>query len=876
MVYGKKMRFRFVLIMMLLRPGGVPGAELRLRSGERIRGEVEALGSQEILIRPLWSRDRVTVPLEALSTAVWPEDSPTAGPGDTEFWFRNGDRFTGVWEGLQGDILMVKTPWGQRVRIQKEAMAEIRSASVAGQTLMREPSQGTPWVFRDPRATGVRPEIEAGVLRLHAASGVTARTALPPLPSRFVFEVEARPQTEFFMYTMNLMGRGLNTRGPGNINLQVNSHGITVSTEGHEHGDSRAWRDRMPESALSEQRFTLWVDLDNEVLVVDLNEVRLATLKLPGASERIGERDRSFSVQVQAGDRDMEFSGIRLRQRAGNQLPRSFGGARADRDQVFMLDGRRIEGALRSAGEDEVRIHSGRDVQVLPRSEVAAVVFGPGEIRSGNSPCGLSVRTRVAPGRVTVRPTDTAGPQLLGRVQGWMDEAQIPFTALFRLENLSDTDDGLRTGADEIHLLNGDRIFGTLESLEGNTFQLRRPGGEPPVRIPGAYVGQIRRHEGPVQVERSADVRLEYVNGDRLSGRFLGMDAERVVVETVWGQHLRSRRDAVQRIVRIPAGRDLLWRGPGDLQEWTLQTFGPSVRSPAQAGGTIALSGMRSAARGMPPVPDRFEIVLKMRMEGGFGDFRADFFAAGTPESPLGGLSVYNRGTQIEVAGSFPSEGQTIYLREEAAALMASHRRDIRLIGDLGRGEVWLEFNGTALGRWMLSDPGALRMQPERLMQIQVRSPFLTLYLEDLLFSRFPHVLPGPEDRKRDGLGGDVILFSNGDRLSAEITGGHSGEVKVQTEEQHLSLPLSRLQSITLNPDSMRLPRRSARDIRVFHAGTKDRLTFALHTLDGETITGRGDLWLEDLHLPRSSFRVAVMNVHTPVRFDEAVEKESE
>lgn len=872
------MRLISVLLMWCcLVPVRVPGAEARFRSGERVRGEVVALGAEGLRIRPRWSLEPVTTELAEIEQVLLP---PAAGfplrAGGSDVRFRTGDRVEGDWLEMSDDVLILKTSWGQRVRVRREAVREIRFSNDSDRVLMRGPSHGSEWHFRDPMGTGGAGAETGNPFIFHAVSGMSARTALPKLPIRFVFEVDVRPSEPNFLYRLNLFGLGDNTRGPGNVNLEVNHRMLAVSGEGRDLAETVTWRDRLPEVAAAEQRFVFWVDLESETVEVDLNDERMLTLKLPEASTLIGAEDRMFSFQAQGGDGQIELLGLRLREHRSTLAPRRSGFTRSDLDRIYLWDGRRVEGRLLSFGSETLRVLEGRDVLVLSRDRVAAVVFAdsPADVKPGSD---LSVRVRTLDyrGRLTLRPVNGDGDSVRGGVSGWLDEAVIPFSNLVRMETVSSGKPERFRGRDEMHLLNGDLIFGEVSGLDGTTLQFLRGERSDPLRIPAAYVGHIRRSGGAEAVERDADTRLDYVNGDRLSGRFVWMDEAEVVLKTAWGQTVRSRREFIRRMVSVPSGRALLWRGPGRLEDWHVQVSGPVVTEESQVGSSVVIPGIRGIVRSMPPMPDRFEIRIHMRAEGGPGDFTVELFAMGSVDVPLGGLHFFSQGPRLHGAGTFAGFQNTVYFRKNLGTALDSGRRDLRVLADLRREEMMLVFNGEVIGPWRIQHPSEMRMQPERLMRITSRSPFQRLWVEDIVFAAHPHAFSGEGVLEIEGGAGDRVLFSNGDVLVTSVSDGEGEALNLQIEGETLRVPRSRIQSIDFHQDSVRFPRRTARDTRVWHAGTRDRLTVSLSEYDGAVFRGRGDPWLEDLHLPQSSFRVAEFNVHTSIRFDERIEGNS-
>lgn len=869
---------RFLLILFLQIPGGSPGTEVSLKSGERIQGHLEVLRSESFTLRPRWSGGEVTVPLKALDQMLWPErELRLASAGEVEVLFRSGDRLSAEWLEMDNRILTLRTAWGQTVRVNRGAVAEIHPGHAIGPVRLQGPSPEQAWTFRDPRGAGLAPGSGSGPFSLYAMSGMSAQLELPELPKRFVFEADIRPGEQAFMYRMNLMGRRNNTRGPGNINLQVTHQGLILTAEGRERADAVTWRDRLPDTARTEQRFALWVDLQRETVEVDLNEERLLTLKLPGGSERIGDADRSFSIQMQSGDGEIELAGIRLRERLSTFAPNRPGSVRADRDQVYLLDGKRLTGRVISGGPEQLRVLEGRDVQTVPVHRVASVVFAAGpENEMPDSEERVRIRTLDFRGQLSLRPSNAEPGVLRGFVPGWLDEAVIPFSALLQIGGMSGGESIPSPKRDQVHLLNGDRVDGVILGMEGTRLMLEKESTGERVSIPAAYVGHIRRLGERMAIDRRSDVRLDYVNGDRLSGRLLGIGEASVELETSWGQRVRSRRNMIRRMEFIPSGPALIWRGPGLLSDWHVEEIGPLTGTVEQAGSALLIPGVRAVSRGMPPLPERFEIQLRMRSEGGRGDFTVQLFSIGSLDLPVGGLHFYSRGVRLEGVENAFGHGQSVHFRHHTGDLREAGRRDFRVIGDLRRGEMLVEFNGEWIGPWKITDPAAMRMQPERIMKITARSPFQRLWVEEILFAAYPYDFPVEREGDAGGGFGDRVLFANGDVLWTTVLDGEGDSVRLLAEGETLQVPRQRIQSIAFDAQTLSLPRRTSRDMRLHHAGTRDRLTVSLRNFDGSVFRGGGDLWLEDLHLPHSAFRVAVFNIHTKVRRDARIEGESE
>jgi hypothetical protein len=873
MVYGWRMWFRFALVMILLRPDGAPGAEARLRDGERVRGEMVSLGEAGLVIHPRWSRDPLRLESDRLAWLAPGGNRPDRGEiSENEVRFWNGDRIAAENLSLADDLLVLRTSWGQTVRIRKEAVSEIHFSDPGERVRMQGPGGGMVWQFQDPRGTGLAPGAAGEPFVFFAASGITARTELPALPPRFAFEVDVRPRDVPYSYRMNLFGQGNNTRGPGNINVQVTQNVLSISGEARDRAESVTWRDRLPDGARSEHRFVFWVDLVAETVEVDLNEECLLTLKLPEAASLTGAEDRSFSFQPQAGNGRIELMGLRLRERSAVSPPLQAGRAGAGRDRVYLRGGRRLEGRVFLLSSRNLRVREGRDIQVVSRDQVLLVRFAANRDRGeGLAENCFRMRTGDYRGRVSLLPSGDDLDAVRGSVRGWLDPVVIPFRDIHRMEAADKTFTLPARGRDAVHLLNGDVVFGDLLPMRGTDLVLRYGDGEEFLRIPAAYVGQVRRRNEPFQMDRSADVLLEYVNGDRLSGRFVRMDEDEVVVETAWGQEIRSRRPYVRSLHWQPSGRELIWRGPGRLEDWHVTVSGPVVDEPEQAGGTLVLPGIRGMTRGMPPMPDRFEILIRMHTAGGQGDFTVEFFKQGTPDAPVGGLHIFTQGITLQGRGIFGGRNDLYFQQNVRPALMSSDR-DLRILADLRERRMVVVFNGDVIGPWLIPEAEDLRKQPERMMRILARSPFQALRVEEIRFAAYPHAFPGAADADMN-LPGDRVRFSNGDVLRARLIDGEGMHYRLEIRGEPLEVPRSRIESARFNTDPLIFPRRRARDTRFYAAGSRDRLTGALTGFDGEIFTVEGDLWLENLQLPRSSFTVADFNIHAPVRFDDRIER---
>ncbi len=143
-----------------------------------------------------------------------------------------------------------------------------------------------------------------------------------------------------------------------------------------------------------------------------------------------------------------------------------------------------------------------------------------------------------------------------------------------------------RTGlGDALVFRNGDRLFGTLQSIDPqNGIRWQRPDVAQRIDLGFAGVAEIQLSERPepkTGVVRTCEIRL--VNGDVLAGNLISCDAEKAVLETWYAGQIQLPRQRLRLIRPLPPSLPAIYTGPAGLEGWTLgKIANPAAGEPGQ------------------------------------------------------------------------------------------------------------------------------------------------------------------------------------------------------------------------------------------------------------------------------------------------------
>lgn len=538
--------------------------EVTLRGGDRLSGEVVAASPDALRLRPYWAEEAFELPFSELSQFVRP--GPAADPLESFLivHFKSGDRILARdLTGQDGDMLRITTRTDQVLELKKEELHAVRfydQERLWAQPVSADPSFPT---------SGGRARLETG--------GPGYQTTPVTCSDSFLVEVDLQVPDGDYQMQLQFFDDP-DRQNLSRLVVELSERRISaawfrsVVNQGFR---VESWQADQPVRD-SHLYLRLFADMKNNRYTLFLNDQLIKSWEV----EHLGTLLRGASAPIQlratSGMDPIRLNALRVLGWKGEPVPPAFlRPARGKETVLILADGSELKGTVREIGPESIRIQpagtSGE--RVVARSEVFEMVFPE---RTNLKPAPRSTNTVKLSldhpeESMSATRMEIEGGVLRARVEWAEDPLTLPLAAVRGAEYPSGERDTARetnvqTDSHSLRLLNGDELSGRYLGQEAAWLLFQTTWKTAPLRIHGKYVERLRfAHRKPPSGE-GWNVTLG--NGDVLSGRLLGKTETDIEVETEWSDRLRIRIPQVKSLHRRVPGEQLLERGPSSMDDW--------------------------------------------------------------------------------------------------------------------------------------------------------------------------------------------------------------------------------------------------------------------------------------------------------------------
>lgn len=547
---------------------------LALREGDALSGNPVSVSADTLRIQPYWAGEEVEIPVSELSHYLQPGPASEPLESFSILHLKSGDTLLArdVSRHEEGD-LQITTLWDQALTVHMERLRAIRFYD--RQRLWAQPVVPADHSF---------PSL-AGRTQLHTG-GPLYQTLPLAYPDSFVVEIDLQVPGDDFQVQIQLFGD--ETRNNlGRVVLELSERRIStawfrrVENQGFR---VESWQAGNPTTNsrfclrlfadMNENRYSLYLD---DHFIKAWNVEHMGTL-LRGSETPI-------LIRSTAGIEPVWLNALRVLRWRGEPAPPAFLSPAPGSETVLTLaDGQQVRGRLHDMDAEVIRFQSdgSSDAVSYERAEVVGVVFPDAAEKRDRSPSPEAPRffTNHAYERIQVEQADIHQGTLRAKTEWTDDELAVPLDRV----QLLDFQPGNRRGRPEessrnhphqLRLLNGDQLTGTYLGQEAE-WVIFQPGWQTtPLRIHGKFVDRLSFGFRPPPSEGGWTLLLS--NGDTFSGRLMEKSASELWLETEWSTRLRIRMPQVVNLWKRPPGEFLLERGPTSMDDWVYSNRRESV-----------------------------------------------------------------------------------------------------------------------------------------------------------------------------------------------------------------------------------------------------------------------------------------------------------
>lgn len=405
---------------------------------------------------------------------------------------------------------------------------------------------------------------------------------------------------------------------------------------------------------------------------------------------------------------------------------------------------------------------------------------------------------------------------------------------------------------DTLRLLNGDRLQGRLVGVDGvgGLLTWQHKAVRELLHFQTSALDKVellpRKSAGVAHHQQL----LQLVNGDRLCGDVVTLDATQLVFKTWYAGTLNIAHTRLAELIPAAGASDVFYDGPtADLTGWDLDENEQGSRPAFRKGGLVLPAG-RSVGRKLPKLPDKVRLELELTGWQSAG-LMLCFFCKDTksPEGEAYGLHLM--GNRVELMHN-TTDGDTASLGavdlEEQAAMR--QRLQVTLLVERKERRFLLLLNGRLVREF--KDQRDLKDGGESFILQTMEASALRLikFKVSRWDGRVPRLDAAETDNARD-----TVVLTNGDTLAGEVRAIAQGRVRFTTAFGTLEIPLDRIGRLRFAGPP---PVAATKGTRCFF-NEQDALTVQIEKLAEETITGSAD-GIGVLKLPLGIFTALEFN----------------
>ena len=393
---------------------------------------------------------------------------------------------------------------------------------------------------------------------------------------------------------------------------------------------------------------------------------------------------------------------------------------------------------------------------------------------------------------------------------------------------------------DSLTLLNGDRLQGRLEGVDGDgVLTWQHKAMLAPLRCRLVALDKVelspRTSEG-VEPHRHL---AQLVNGDRLSGDVVALDATQLVLRTWYAGTLMIARSRLTALTPVAGPFGVLYDGPSaDLAGWGRDEADQAAPGFAYRKGALVLAGGRRCARNIPHMPAkaRFDLELGNCHDA---DFSFSFFSddPGGMISDAYSLNFAGGGIDFRrMAGEDSSLG-AMDLSEQLAGRTRTH---VTILADRQERYFALLLNGRLVDEFR--DGQEFKGKGEHIVFMNNNAASLRIFR--LTISPWNGRLPREGSEDGTAVEQDTLTLANGDNIVGTVRSIVQGLAKFETTYGTLDVPLASIASLRFANQ----PGPTNGTVRCYF-NDQDAVTMALEKLAGEAVAGTAE-GIGPLHLP--------------------------
>ncbi len=410
---------------------------------------------------------------------------------------------------------------------------------------------------------------------------------------------------------------------------------------------------------------------------------------------------------------------------------------------------------------------------------------------------------------------------------------------------------------DAMSFMNGDRLHGRLLAVGPPDSELtwKHESVVNPIDFRLESVSEVKLAKRPSRT-RPHEAVVELTNDDLFTGNIVSLDDTTLALETWYAGTISIKRVMVRRFDPSLSTSPVAYEGPMALESWTFGSLG-NRQAWKLRNGTLAGKDPIPIGRNIDAFPETADIGFEVAWQGSpyfYFSFYTDNLRqysgncyALRISSATAYLYRFERNTSSHNMGSvniqqFVNDG--------------NNRLRINMLVDRKSKSFTLMINGAVVKKWVETGPFAalgkgILFHPRNQGYLQISNIRIAEW-----DGRTPEKA---ESTPKEG-GGELVYFSNGDKVSGRLLSVLDGKAKLETSYATLDIPLERMTRVEMSSNSQERARRNIGDVRA-HFAERGMITLKLSGATEAELTGFSENFGE-IALPLEAFRLVEFNIY--------------
>ncbi len=417
------------------------------------------------------------------------------------------------------------------------------------------------------------------------------------------------------------------------------------------------------------------------------------------------------------------------------------------------------------------------------------------------------------------------------------------------------------SGSDMLVFINEDKLHGRLVNVDPADGVLRwltsRAKDHISFLLPSIKrVGLAKRNSNQAPEHKS---RIELTNEDVLTGDILSIDKTNLVIDTWYAGKLKVKRSMLAKIAPNTQVSEYVYRGPSDISNWNVGTHS-GAKSWAFKDGSLMSLTSTPIGRKFENLPDKSAIHFRASWIGYPSFYLAlytdniDQYHGNTYLLRISSSSVYLQRYSRRQGSSNLGSANISQFSNRRGHGFQDHAFDILV--DKEKKEITMLVDRQKINRWVDASDSFAGLGKGILFQPSNNQPFK---ISDIRIKKWDGTLPGPKTEVKTETK-DMIVFSNGDKVSGSLVSISEGKASFQTDYAELSVPVKRIASISMADETRHRARRNANDITASFS-TGGKVTVALKEIKENLVTGSSENF-GSVKLRLEAFNAIAFNIY--------------